>query len=224
MSFVWKKAGSLFTVLVLLIAVAQPVFAAPNGLFTEDDKVVFADTSHGRHLYLDSNHQIALNQYTSGMPVNGTLVTTWHVDTTDSTQSWEFWGPQSLGIGASKVVIVPRTNPDIGLNIVRASTGTSLTANLYPLVGNYYNDTALDGTRVGRIPGEGLFDGWTFYQLSAPPRTTNGVTYPRLYLHMTNSPTPVSDGYNTSKYMKFETSPSTIYYPDADDDYINQYT
>ena len=195
-----------------LFASLSTAFAARNGTFTAADMEDFNDTFHGIHLYLDDEHQISLNQYTSGSPVNGTAITTWHTNA-DETQLWEFRQVYLPGIGGV-VLILPNSNRNVAVNVVRASTSTSLTANLYPQIGNYYNDTVFD-LKLIKSGGVSIAESWNKFEISAPARTTNGVTYPKLYLHMSSLATPVADGYGTSKYVKFETVSSPIIMPYA---------
>ena len=210
MKYFTKIIAPFFSIIIVLTMIASPVYAERNGIFNASDEFFFTnnDAAHGTHIYMDAAKQTALNQYTSGYPTNGTLVTTWHTNS-EATQYWEY-SPQPIdGIGIA-AIITPNLNLDVGINVVRTNTGTSLTANLYPLIGNYYNDTVFDVVHLAFSSDSGP-NGWQKEHLSAPARVTNGVTYPKLYLNVTNQATPVSDGYNTSKYVKFESSYTPIY-------------
>ena len=196
-----KKFTTLLMVMMCVGAISITTNAAWGGIFDSNDNMNFQDTLHGKHLYTDSSFSVSLNQYTSGMPISGTRISTWKTNT-DATQLWETrMGPRI----PKEVLLLPNTNTGVALNVVRSNSGTQLTANLYPQIGNYYNDTVMVKNEINAASN------FLSYIITTQSRITNGVTYRSLNLTVSSQPTPASDGNGTSKYCEFNTGSKRFY-------------
>lgn len=169
--------------------------------FDSNDNMDFQDMLHEKHLYMDSSFSVLLNQYTSGMPISRTRISTWKTNA-DATQLWETRMRSRI---PKEVLLLPNTNTDVALNVVCSNSGTQLTANLYPQIGNYYNDTVM-------IKNESnASSNFLSYIITTQSRSTNGVTYRSLNLTVSSQPTPASDENGTSKYWEFNTRSKRFY-------------
>lgn len=150
-----------------------------------------ADSNHGYLFRSALNGSQVLNQYTSaGSTPAGTYLTSWHY-TGDASQGWE------KRISADgKFAVICANNEWVAININRDNYSR---ANVYTLLDNYYGDVAIifGGSGSGRTMS-----------------VTARGSYPAASLRIGTTPTPVGDGYNTSKYCEWSTNAATVFFED----------
>ena len=130
----FKKLFSLFLVGCMTVGLCVGASAATTAKMSLNQ--VEFDTPHGHYFNVSGNSNRVLNQYTSGVPVNGTKVTTWTKEENEPTQAWDI-GYLSNG----RFIIV--TNSDRTLAIDYDRNYTYPTVQLYTWVNDYYDDVVL---------------------------------------------------------------------------------
>ena len=124
-----KRLLAFALCVVMVIAMAVPAFALPNGIVTPGE--ISQDTAHGHYF---SYGPYVLNQW-GNTPVSGTRVTTWE-RTGDITQAWD-----AASTSSGHWIVTTNIRRDLGLNIYRS--GAQPEVNVIAYIGNDYNDCAL---------------------------------------------------------------------------------